>query len=67
MKKKKMNLLEIFNFFFWNILNFNVVMIYINQKLLVLLKHHQNYDKDNIFKIPLKSMINIFFKNQFFS
>ena len=61
MKNKNNEFTGNFLKFFWNILNLNVVMVYIIQKMLVLLKNHQNYVKDKIFKILLKSMINIFF------
>ena len=33
-----------------SLLNFNFIMIYIIYKMLVLLKNHLNYLKDNIFK-----------------
>ena len=33
-----------------SLFNINFVMIYIIHKMLVLLKHHMNYLKDNIFK-----------------
>ena len=37
-----------------SLLNFNFVMIYIIYKVLVLIKNHLNYLKDNIFKCFFK-------------
>ena len=37
-----------------SLLNFNFVIIYIIHKILVLLKNHLNYLKDNIFKCLFK-------------
>ena len=37
-----------------SLLNFSFVMIYIIQKMLVLLKNHLNYLKDNIFECFFK-------------
>ena len=47
-----------------SLLNFNFVMIYIIYKILVLLKNHLNYLKDNIFKCFLKkyNRLLVFFK-----
>ena len=44
-----------------SLLNFNFVMIYIIHKMLVLLRSHLNYLKDNIFECFLKSIIHIYF------
>ena len=51
-----------------SLLNFNFVMIYIIHKMLVLLKNHLNYLKDNIFECFFKeyNMLLIFFKKLFF-
>ena len=38
-----------------SLLNFNFAMIYIIHKILVLIKNHMNYFKDNIFKCFLKA------------
>ena len=51
------------------LLNFSFVMIYIIHKILVLLKNHLNYLKDNMFKFFFKEynklpfFLNIFFHN----
>ena len=37
-----------------SLLNFNFAMIYIIQKILVLIKNHMNYFKDNIFECFFK-------------
>ena len=37
-----------------SLLNFSVVMVYIIHEILVLLKNHLNYLKDNIFECFLK-------------
>ena len=55
---KKMDLLEDLRI---SLLNFNFVMIYIIHKILVLLKDHLNYLKDNIFKYFLRSIIDFCF------
>ena len=43
-------------------LNFNFAMIYIIHKILVLIKIHLNYLKDNIFKFFFKKCNRIFLK-----
>ena len=43
------------------LLNFNLSMIYIIQKILVLIKNHMNYFKDNIFKCFLKKYNRLLF------
>ena len=49
------------------LLNFNFVMIYIIHKILVLLKNHLNYLKDNIFECFFKKYKRLlFFLKQFF-
>ena len=60
-----MDLLEDFKMLF---LNFNFVMIYIIHKMLVLLKNHQNYLKDDIFECFFKkyNRLIFFLKNDFF-
>ena len=51
-----------------SLLNFNFLMIYIIHKILVLLKNHLNFLKDNVFECFLRSIINFFFfKKEFFS
>ena len=40
-----------------SLLKFKFVMIYMIHKILVLLKNHLNYHKDNIFKCFLRSII----------
>ena len=51
-----------------SLLNFSIVMIYIIHKILVLLKNHLNYIKDNIVECFLRSIIDFYFfyKNNFF-
>ena len=50
-----------------SLLNFNFVMIYIIHKILVLLKNHLNYLKDNIFECFFKKYNRLlFFLKQFF-
>ena len=51
-----------------SLLNFNFVIIHIIHKILVLIKNHINYIKDNIFEFFLKSIIDFYFlkKNIFF-
>ena len=52
-----------------SLLNFNFAMIYIIHKLLVLIKKHLNYLKDNIFEIIFKKYNRLLFflkKNIFF-
>ena len=44
-----------------SLLNFSFIMIYIIQKMLVLLKNHLNYFKDNIFKCFFKKYNRILF------
>ena len=52
-----------------SLLNFSFVMIYIIHKILVLLKNHLNYPKDNMFEFFFKEysrfpfFLNIFFHN----
>ena len=50
-----------------SLLNFNFVMIYIIYKVLVLIKNHLNYLKDNIFKCFFKEYNRLLFKNIFFT
>ena len=51
------------------LLNFNFIMIHIIHKILVLLKNHINYLKNNIFQFFLRTIIDFYFfkKNYFFS
>ena len=49
-----------------SLFNINFVMIYIIHKMLVLLKHHMNYLKDNIFKCFL-NRLSFFFLLSFLS
>ena len=49
-----------------SLLNFNFVVIYVIHKMLVLLKNHLNYLKDNIFKCFFKEYNRIFFFLLFF-
>ena len=51
-----------------SLLNFNFAMIYIIHKLLVLIKKHLNYLKDNIFEIIFKkyNRLLFFLKKYFF-
>ena len=46
--------------------NFNYVMTYIIHKILVLLKNHLNYLKDNIFECFLKKYNILLFQKRFF-
>ena len=46
------------------LLNFNLVMIYIIHKMLVLLKNHQNYSKESISECFFKEHNIIFFSNK---
>ena len=48
--------------------NFNFDMIHIIHKMLVLIKNHMNYLKDNIFEFSLKkyNRLLFFLKNNFF-
>ena len=48
-----------------SLLNFNFVMIYIIDKVLVVLKNQLNYRKDNIFEGFLKNIIDFFGKKNF--
>ena len=48
-----------------SLLNFNFVMIYIIDKVLVVLKNQLNYRKDNIFEGFLKTIIDFFGKKIF--
>ena len=50
------------------LLNFSFVMIYIIHKMLVLLKNHLNYLKDNIFECFFEeyNRLFFFFKKNFF-
>ena len=52
-----------------SLLNFNFDMIYIIHKILVLIKNHLNYLKDNIFEFFFKkyNRLLFFLKNYFFS
>ena len=43
------------------LLSFSFAMIYIIHKMLVLLKNHLNYLKDNIFECFLRSIIDFYF------
>ena len=51
-----------------SLLNFAFVMIYIIHQILVLIKNHLNYLKDNIFELFLRSIIDFYFflQNFFF-
>ena len=49
-----------------SILNFNFVMIHIIHRILVLIKNHMNYLKDNIFKFFFKKYNRLFLKTIFF-
>ena len=49
-----------------SLFNINFVMIYIIHKMLVLLKHHMNHLKDNIFKCFL-NRLSFFFLLSFLS
>ena len=51
-----------------SLLNFNFVMIYIIHKILVLIKNHLNYLKDDIFECFFKKCKSVLFfeKNIFF-
>ena len=42
-------------------LNFDFVMVYVIHKILVLLKNHLSYLKDNIFECILRSITDFFF------
>ena len=44
-----------------SLLNFNLAMNYITNKILVLLKNHLNYLKDNIFECFFKKYNRLFF------
>ena len=57
-KYKKMDLLEDLKM---SLLNFSFVMIYIIHKILVLLKNHLNYLKDNIFECFFKKYNRLLF------
>ena len=48
------------------LLNFHLVMIYIIHKILVLLKNHLNYLKDNIFECFFNNRLLFFSKINFF-
>ena len=52
-----------------SLLNFSFIMIYTIHKILVLIKNHQNYLKDNIFKCFFKeyNTLLIFYKKIIFS
>ena len=43
------------------ILNFSFVLIYIIHKMLVLLKNHMNYLKDNFLNAFLRSIVDFYF------
>ena len=60
-----MNLLEDFK---KSLLNFSLIMIYTIHKILVLIKNHLNYLKDNIFECLFKkyNRLSFFFKNNYF-
>ena len=59
-----MNLLEDFK---KSLLNFSLIMIYTIHKILVLIKNHLNYPKDNIFECFFKKYNELlFFKRNFF-
>ena len=45
-----------------SLLNFSFIMVYIIQKMLVLLKNYLNYLKDNIFKCFFKKCNRLLFK-----
>ena len=42
-------------------LNFEFVMVYVIHKILVLLKNHLSYLKDNVFECILKSITECYF------
>ena len=44
-----------------SLLNSNFVMIYIIHKMLVLLKNHLSYIKDNIFECFLRSLLDFYY------
>ena len=50
-----------------SLLNFSFVVIYIINKILVLLKNHLNYVKDSIFECFFKKYNKLFYKKHFFS
>ena len=52
-----------------SLLNFSFIMIYTIHKILLLIKNHLNYLKDNIFECFLKSLFKktYFLKKLFFS
>ena len=43
-----------------SLLNFNFVMIYIIHEILVLIKNHLNYVRDNIFENFLRTIVGLF-------
>ena len=49
--------------------NFSYAMVYIIHKMLILIKNHLNYSRDNTFQFFLRSIIDLyfFFKKIFFS
>ena len=62
-KMSKMDLLEDLKM---SLLNFNFAMVYMIHKILVLLKNHLNYLKDNISNCFLRSIINFYFFKKYF-
>ena len=51
-----------------SLLNLNFIMIHIIRKILVLIKNHMNYLKDNVFDFFLRSIIDFYvFLKKFFS
>ena len=50
-----------------SLLNFNFPMIYIIHKILVLIKSHLNYLKDNVFECFFKKYNRLFFFNFFYN
>ena len=46
-----------------SLLNFNFVMIHIIYKILVVIKNHMNYLKDNVFEFFFKKYNRLFLKN----
>ena len=49
-----------------SLLNFNFVMIHITREILVLIKNHLTYLKDNIFECFLRSIIDFYFLKKLF-
>ena len=45
---------------------FNFVMVYLIYKILLLIKSHMNYLKDNLFEFFLRSVIDFYFLEKIF-